>query len=218
MMTHSKTAVIFDIDGTLLKSEHIDEKYFVMALTDILGDVMLKERWSHYTKVTDNGIIAEILEHNGKPFANEIIDAVRNRFTWYLDRHFIDGGSCIPVDGAPEFFRHLHLHDDYIVGIATGGWEKTARMKLAHADFDIGETPLSSSADSDDRTEIMRHCLRRLPGPFSKTVYIGDGLWDRNACEELGWTFIGIGEKMRGKCEYHFENFLDIDVILEVIG
>jgi phosphoglycolate phosphatase-like HAD superfamily hydrolase len=218
MTRPNKTAVIFDIDGTLLKSEHIDEKFFVMALRDILGEVILKERWSHYTNVTDNGIIAEILEHNGKPCTREIIDMVRHRFTSYLVSHFRDGGSCTPVDGAPEFFRHLHSHDGYAVGIATGGWEKTARMKLAHADFDIGETPLSSSADSDNRTEIMLHCLDRLPGPFSKTVYIGDGLWDRTACEKLGWTFIGIGRKLKGRCERHFDDFLDTDIILEGIG
>lgn len=213
-----KTAVIFDIDGTLLKSEHLDEKYFVMALRDVLGDVTLMERWSHYTKVTDNGIIAEILEHNGRPCSTAIIDAVRERFTAYLENYFAGNGTCKPVPGARAFFWHLISRHEYTVGIATGGWEKTARMKLARAEFDIGAVQLSSSADSDDRTEIMLHCLDRLQGPFSNTVYIGDGLWDKRASEKLGWQFIGIGQKLKGKCEHRFDDFLESEKILETIG
>jgi len=217
-MTQSdKTAVIFDIDGTLLKSEHLDEKYFVMALRDVLGDVILKERWSHYTKVTDNGIIAEILEHNRKPYSTTVIDAVRERFTGYLEDHFNNGGLCKPVRGARVFFNQLATKHEYTVGIATGGWEKTARMKLARAKFDIGNVPLSSSTNSDDRTEIMLHCLDRLQGPFRKMVYIGDGLWDKRACEKLGWLFIGIGRKLEGKCEHRFDDFQESDTILELI-
>ena len=55
------TAIIFDIDGTLIDSEHIDARFFVQAVRDVCGDIHLSKDWSSYKKVTDIGIITEIL-------------------------------------------------------------------------------------------------------------------------------------------------------------
>jgi hypothetical protein len=42
---------------------------------------------------------------------------------------------------------------------------------------------------------------REAIGSAGPTVYVGDGEWDRRACEQLGWGFIGVGERLRGGCE-----------------
>ncbi len=216
-MTEARTALIFDIDGTLIDSEHIDGTLFVQAVKEVLGDIRFADDWSNYTKVTDVGILNEILEFNGIPPDPQKIASVRERFRVLLAGYFASGGICPPLPGVPAFLRLITATPDIRLGIATGGWGITARMKLASAGISVDEIPLSSSEDSDDRTLIMRHCLEYMGGPFTRTVYIGDGIWDRNACRSLGWHFIGIGPKLKEKCDLWFEDFTDIPALLSAI-
>ena len=208
------TALIFDIDGTLIDSETIDARYFIRAAREVLGDIEIADDWAGYTKVTDIGIIAEILVRNGRDAAPETINAVRERFRMLLQEYFERGGTCKPVPGAPEFLHLLAETPHFSVGIATGGWGSTAIMKLTAASINIDGAPLSSSNDSDDRTAIMLHCLAKMGGPFGRIVYFGDGVWDRDASARLGWPFIGIGEKLRGECDAWFEDFREGEAII----
>ncbi|MBN1307330.1 MAG: HAD family hydrolase, partial [Chitinispirillaceae bacterium] len=171
-----------------------------------------------YANVTDVGIIAEILERNGIVPERRIIAAVRERFRVLLKGFFDRGGTCKPVPGAPEFLHLLVKTPLFSVGIATGGWGATALMKCASAGIAIEAVPLSSSDDADNRTAIMLHCLAKMGGPFPRIVYFGDGTWDRDACERLGWTFVGIGEKLKGDCGTWFEDFRDGESMAAAIG
>ncbi len=213
-----RSAILFDIDGTLIDSERIDADHFVRAAREILGCMEIPDDWSHYTKVTDAGVISEILERNGSAPSADIILAVRQRFGSLLQDYLDRGGRCEPVPGAQGFMNRLRRHPAFSVGIATGGWEVTARMKLASAGFDIDTIPLSSSDDAEERHTIMEHCLARMTGPFGRLFYVGDGLWDRDACERLGWTFIGIGEKLRGRCDRWFPDFEREDELMSLLG
>ena len=216
-MKHQKTALVFDIDGTLLDSEGIDGTLFVQAVKDELGDIRFADDWTSYTNVTDVGILSELLESNGREPHPEVIDRVRERFRQLLNAFLVDGGSCPPIAGVPAFLHRIGTLPGISIGIATGGWGVTARMKLAAAKIDINGIPLSSSEDRDDRTRIMEHCLANMKGPFNRTVYIGDGIWDRDASISLGWHFIGIGKKLQGKCPLWFKDFTDIDSLLSAI-
>jgi phosphoglycolate phosphatase-like HAD superfamily hydrolase len=212
-----KTALIFDVDGTLLQSEHLDEKYFIQAVTDVLGSVFFEEHWNNYTKVTDLGIIKEILEKNSLPVSIETVAGIRERFEVLIRSYLDRGGICREIPGAGRLLKKIVRLPGYRVGIATGGGRKTAIMKLTAAEIDINGMPITTSDDSDDRTEIMRMCLDRMEGPFSAIAYIGDGLWDHDACKKLRWEFIGIGNKLKGKCDVWFEDLRNIDAILKVL-
>lgn len=213
----NRTAIIFDIDGTLLKSEHLDAKYFVQAVREVAGEIYIADDWSCYKKVTDVGIITEILEQNGRTGIPAYIKAIRKRFGELLHRHFARGGTCTPVDGSGQFLTLLAANPAYVIGIATGGWHHSARMKLGAAGIDVSAIAMSTSDDGDERTEIMLHCLGKMSPTPERAVYIGDGSWDRDACHELGWHFIGIGRKMRDQCDCWFNDFSDRDAILRCI-
>ena len=66
---------------------------------------------------------------------------------------------------------------------------------------------LFSSDDSDERVEIMKKCLSALGDRFHRVVYIGDAVWDIQATKKLGWHFIGVGPRLKGKCEFWVEDY-----------
>lgn len=210
----TRTAVIFDIDGTLIDSERLDARYFAQAAREVLGCIEIDDDWTGYTKVTDVGIIAEILKRNGRTPAPETINAVRERFRMLLQKFFERGGACRSIPGVHEFLSRIRKTPGCSLGIATGGWCVTALMKLASAGINVDGTPISSSDDADDRTAIMLHCLAKMGGLFDRIVYFGDGVWDRDASARLGWPFIGIGEKLRGKGDVWFEDFREGEAII----
>ena len=190
--------VIFDVDGTLVDSFDVDADCYSRAIEDALGPVKFRGDWGDYTHVTDTGILAEIYQDNAIPPKEDLSAAVRTRFGELIVAA-LKSQPCAPVPGAIPTMQELQGRPDVAVGVATGGWSHTARAKVDSAGFDASEWILASSDDHFERTEIMRTCLAQLPQPDAPTVYIGDGEWDQKACAQLGWAFVGIGARLKGK-------------------
>ena len=91
-------------------------------------------------------------------------------------------------------------------------------MKLRHAGFDIRDTVLASSDASDERVVIMERYRLALGTSFDRIVYVGDAEWDMQATETLGWHFIGVGARLKGKCRFWVEDFADQDAFLAMLS
>ena len=52
---------------------------------------------------------------------------------------------------------------------------------------------------------------------FHRIVYIGDAEWDMQATHKLGWYFIGIGPRLKGKCEFWVEDFSSQDTFMKML-
>ena len=209
-------ATIFDIDGTLVESFGFDDACYISAIREVLGEVHIHDDWSQYKNVTDTGSLRQIMEEN-KIQEKEQIKEVRTRFGELIRQYLQNGGKCRPKQGAIHLIDQLLTADCYKVGFATGGWRHTAKMKLLHAGFNLGNTVLTSSDDGDERVVIMKKCLLQLGHCFQHVAYIGDAEWDMQATEELGWHFIGVGTRLKGKCEYWVEDFSNHDSFLKMI-
>jgi phosphoglycolate phosphatase-like HAD superfamily hydrolase len=200
--------VVFDLDGTLVDSDGFDGDLYIAAVREVVGDVEVDGSWQKYQHVTDTGVLAQILEEAGVEDADRVKAEVRALFGSLVQRYLASGGSCVAVPGARDALERLRL-SGHRVGVATGGWGHTARMKLDHVGIAAESLVISSSDDSADRVEIMTTCLLRLGGDANHAIYVGDGLWDLKASREAGWAFIGIGEKLRGCCETWIADFTD---------
>ena len=209
-------AVIFDIDGTLVESFHFDGIIYASAVKDVLGDVIIKDNWNQYKNVTDSGILRQIMDEN-KICEEGQIGKIRKKFGELVRRHLENGGECRPKKGAIGLIDKLLSDPRYKVGFATGGWRHTAEMKLQQAGFDLKNTVLFSSDDSDERVEIMEKCLLALGSRFNRIVYIGDAEWDLQAAETLGWHFIGVGARSEGKCEFWVEGFSNRNLFVSIL-
>ena len=208
-------AVIFDIDGTLVESFQFDGSIYVSAVKDVLGEVIMKDDWKHYENITDTGILRQIMDEN-KICEEGQIGKVRKKFG-ELVRRYLENSECHPKKGAIGLIGNLLSDPRYKVGFATGGWRHTAEMKLQQAGFDLKNTVLFSSDDSDERVGIMKKCLLALGSCFNHVVYIGDAEWDIQAAETLGWHFIGVGARLEGKCEFWVEDFSDQNLFMRML-
>ena len=216
MDTNMKIATIFDIDGTLVETAGFEDELYIAMVRDVFGDVRIREDWSTYRHVTDIGVLRQVMEEN-QIHDESRIQEVRAKFGETVSQYLHDGGVCLPIKGAIGLVDMLHSSDQYAIGIATGGWGHTARMKLNHAGFNLQDVVMTSNDDSGERVTIMRKCLDALGGSYRRIVYVGDAEWDVQATRKLGWHFIGVGTRLKGKCEYWVEDLARHDTFLKLI-
>ena len=195
-------AVIFDIDGTLLRSDAVDDALYKDAVRSVLGRVSIRRSPADYEHVSDSGILAQIFSDNAIPDDPELFDAVRSLFVESLRIHISDSGPFAEIPGARDRLRQLDKSSNHCVAIATGGWRASALLKLEAAGLDEFGFPLATSDDAYDRREIMRIALSHLGTTFSSVTYYGDGPWDRDASTELGWRFVAVGSTLGGLDSY----------------
>lgn len=191
-------AIIFDIDGTLIESMAVDTRLYFAAIRSVLGPVRVRDNLRSYEHVTDNGILLQLFEDNGVPFDDAAAAAIQARFVSSLETHIRSSGPFTTIDGAIQFFEKTRHADDTRVAIATGGWRKSALLKLDSAGFDIGGVPLATSDDFPSRVDIMRSALASIGDDIESITYFGDAEWDRRACRTLGWDFVAVGPGLGG--------------------
>jgi phosphoglycolate phosphatase-like HAD superfamily hydrolase len=208
--------VIFDIDGTLVDSVAVDAQLYRVAVREVLGEVSLRPRWSEYEHITDAGILRQICHENRVDVA-QCEQHVRARFGELIADHLRETGSCQATPGAVNLLQELRARLASRIGIATGGWGHTARMKLSRAGYDVSGIPLTSSDDGHERVRIMEQCRALLPAT-AVTIYIGDGEWDKKASALLGWRFIGVGSRLRGSCQHWLPDFSAPQLLETLLG
>lgn len=201
--------VMFDIDGTLIQSYEFDEALFIEAVYEVTGDT-IDSRWENYPNVTNWGLLRTFCEHQAR---NKKFDqwypSVKSVFTQKVREHLVRTPAQ-ELPGARSFFHRLIQDSNYTVSIATGCWGESAERKLASSGFDIGNINFKSSDDHYQRSAIMR-----LAALSSKTNYFGDGEWDKTACAELDYNFIGVGKRV--KHHQKIDHFLNEDEILKLL-
>ena len=202
--------VIFDIDGTLVRSYNFDGECYRRAVRDTIGDVSFRSDWGEYPQVTDEGILQEVYSDNALKFTGS--GEVRAKFGQFVVEHLsCEPSSCVEVPGARVLMKLLQKDPNLHVGIATGGWRHTASAKLDHVKIEYEDLPFFSSDDGINRIDIMELCRESMGCSPSETIYVGDGKWDMHATKTLGWRFIGIGPRLKGKCSAWVADFESCD-------
>lgn len=200
-------AIIFDIDGTLIDSMSIDTEQYFLSIEDVLGPVKIRQDLTDYDHVTDTGILTQLFEDNGRVAGPKEIANIQSVFVERLKRAIENEGPFRAIDGAAEFFGKARVRSDTRVAIATGGWRRSAMLKLQSAGIDFDGTHLVTSDDASARVEIMRLAIDRLGKDFESITYFGDAEWDRRACKDLGWKFVAVGPRLGG-----IESYAGLDI------
>ena len=198
---------MFDVDGTLIESMAIDSKLYFSSVSAVLGPIEYRSSLNDYDHVTDSGIIAQLVDDNELSPEPSAIDSIQTLFVGGLIEHIQTVGPFPVIHGATQVIDRLSLSTEYSVAIATGGWRKSALLKLESSGFSLDGIPIVSCDDSPSRTEIMRIALAKLGDDFESVTYFGDADWDRRACQILGWDFVPVGSDLGGIESYDSFDF-----------
>lgn len=192
--------VMFDVDGTLVAGNGIDDICFAEAVKYVLGVSEIDTNWSHYSNVTDSGITSEIVEKYLLRRAEaRDINEVRHSYLIRLGREIEKNPRCFQSTlGASKLIADLRSMGSVCMCIATGGWRDAAVLKLGVASISVSDIPLASSDDSHERETIMLVAFERARAyadceAFDSVLYIADHRWDFANSKKLGYSFMGIG-------------------------
>jgi len=219
---------IFDIDGTLTDTKKVEDKCFMKAFEKTFELDITSQKWSDLKNVTDWGITEEIIERefNRKPFQQEYDLMISNFIVELKTEREKDKNQFNEVSGAKDFFYFLKDHTDYKLGIATGSWEKSAKIKLDTIGINPDQVAFSNSDYHKSREDITKHSIQQLKDKFqvepTQIIYFGDGVWDFKTCRNLGIKFIGIDIEDDKKltnlgAKTVFRNYLDVEKIMSEI-
>lgn len=189
---------IFDLDGTLMQTSAVDDDCYARAMADVFGIRGMSNDWGSYSHSTDGAILGDLIrERLGREASAEDAAAQRARFVELLSLE--PASRFEPTPGASSILAELR-GAGWTTAIATGGWEQSARLKLARGGLDIGDIPAAFADDALPREQIVRTAIARAAngwtGPI-RAVYVGDGLWDLRAARSLGMGFVGLARGER---------------------
>ena len=191
---------IFDIDGTLTETNHVDDVCFVQALADAYAITDISTDWSAYPHTTDSAILSYVFrEHLSRPLEEADLLKFKNCFVSLLqDYQAKDPSLFAEVPGASSCLRRLNQEPEWRVAIASGAWFDSAALKLKAATIAVDDFPGAFADEAISREEILELAVVKAKArygvsEFSKIVSVGDGLWDVRTARNLNFSFLGIG-------------------------
>ena len=141
--------VMFDIDGTLLASDHFDGQFYQQAVFEVVGHP-LDTDWTRYEHVSDSGILDQHLRDLGLGSNRDAIEAdVKRRFTAKIAQ-YLDLEPARPIAGAVEFIRRLRGIEALRLCIATGGWRGPRRFWTASRKRESADGKIVGEGRLDD--------------------------------------------------------------------
>lgn len=219
---------IFDIDGTLTKTNQIDHICYINTVQHFIDKSFKSFDAESFTHFTDSSILIELYERfldrqpspsEEQAFKTHYFQALRDNLSH--SPHYFQA-----IDGATEIMHAFS--EDWAVALATGCWTESAHIKLEGGRVNIGTHPLATASDAITRQDIMLTAVERSKQlhqveHFEHVVYIGDGLWDKTSCASISMPFVGMDADNHhyttGKLgDFHLlSNYTDQDRVFQLL-
>jgi phosphoglycolate phosphatase-like HAD superfamily hydrolase len=192
--------IVFDIDETLIDTGTVDMECFWQAAKEIFRLPSNYPTWVEGLKhVTGLCILSQLCEQAlARKITASELDRFKARFVAILEAAVRRNVNCIrTMPGASDVLAALRATAGFEAAIATGCFLPSAEFKLRTAGLLDPGIPIASCDDALSREEIMaisaNRAVAKTGSRFSAVTYVGDGVWDFEAAQRLGWNFIGIG-------------------------
>ena len=221
---------IFDIDGTLTRTDHVDDICFVQALADAHAITEVSTDWAGYPHTTDSAITSHIFQErfNRAPEEAELLK-FKSHFVRLLEDYWAKDSLLFgEIVGASLMLRRLNQEPEWRVAIASGGWRVSATLKLKTAGIEVNDYPAAFADDGLSREEILHTAVIKAQTLYrqnniARVVSVGDGVWDVRTARNLRVPFLGIGsgegeKKLRRAGATHvIKDFSDYSRLLECL-
>ena len=219
--------ILFDIDGTIIRSNGAGREVLGLALEDIFGTSGAIESY-HMSGKTDPRIIMDLMGVVG--IAKEEVQA---RLPEVYDQMAKHGREIFPqremtvCAGVPELLAELNQRPDILLGLLTGNAQLTAPLKLSAAGVEAAQFKVGVyGSDSLDRNLLPAIAIDRanqLTGyEFNgyNTIVIGDILCARAGSATAvavasGWHSEATLAKYQP--DHLFENLVDTKNVIKTL-
>ena len=180
------TAVLLDIDGTLVESNYLHIDAWDHAFVEAGYPV---ELWRIHRAIgMDSGML---LEHLIGDAAEEVGDRVTAR---HAELYLAAAERLRTLPGAAELLAALADRGHAVV-LATSAPEDELTKLLAVLDADASITAVTSSEDvgtAKPDPDIVTTALAKVDVAPDRAVMIGDSVWDIVAAQRAGVSCIGV--------------------------
>lgn len=192
--------VLFDIDGTLLRTDGAGRRAMEDAMRDVFGHT--GDATYRYDGKTDMQIAREQMRWAGVDDATisarmtDVLASYVQRLDTELTR---DAAAAYLCAGIPALLDALDEHSHATLGLLTGNIEHGARRKLNAVGVSFDRFRVNAfGSDHELRPELPRVAQQRAeaffgaPIPGSQMVIIGDTPADIHCGKSLGVRAIGV--------------------------
>jgi phosphoglycolate phosphatase len=228
-----KKLVLFDIDGTLVRSKGAGRSAIQRTLLDMFGTAGPIDGFRFDGK-TDPQIVRELLIAAGHPDAKDAV-CIQRACDLYVsllrEELATDRGMVWVLDGVLDLLDALTRRTDSLVGLLTGNIEQGARLKLAKAGLDWDRFRVGAfGSDAEDRGHLPPVAVARATSLMGRVpagddvVIIGDTPADVSCGESVGARalavatgFFSVEELNETEAFRVFETLADTDGVLNAI-
>lgn len=224
--------VLFDIDGTILRSGGVGRIAMERALTEVFGSPGNTEY--HYDGKTDRQIVRDLMTLEGlsDPEIDAQMDYLLAAYLVGLKRELTSGARTVHVyPGVRELLDELEAEKTVVLGLLTGNIEHGANAKLTAAGIDIARFRVNAfGSDHELRGELPAVAQRRARDLLgsevagNRLVVIGDTPDDIRCGEAIGARAIGVATGRYSVDQLHehgayavFETLADTAAVMERI-
>jgi phosphoglycolate phosphatase len=229
----NKRLVLFDVDGTLLWPDGAGRESMRAALVRVYGTAGAIDSHKFGGK-TDRSTVLKLME--GAGLRPELIWQHFDRFGDVMEeelrRLIAEGHHDIqPCPGARDLIAHLAAHDDVVLGLLTGNFHQTSRVKIETAGFDPTLFTVGAYGnEAEERSDLPPIAVKRagdltglafkgqqvvIIGDTANDVTCGRGIGVRTIALLTGWSTREALEAVSP--DYLLDDLVDQDAVLSAI-
>ncbi|KAL2822144.1 hypothetical protein BDW59DRAFT_181059 [Aspergillus cavernicola] len=204
----SAVTMLFDIDGTLCRSEEMSVDAYYSCVTDIVGkSITHANTMVNLHGRTDLGLLHDILDYHGVVSKASVTEKFLQLHPQYLQTSLEKGLPSVSCPGAKDILEWLMVKKKSLrpptlrVGLLTGNSRPNALLKLHAAGIDTAIFDISISSFGDthvDRTSLIQDSMSKLrarDGPdlhASKVIIVGDTPLDIECAKQAGCAVVAV--------------------------
>lgn len=182
----AEPAVLFDVDGTLVDSNYLHVHAWARAFAEL--DIAV-EAWRIHRAIGMDG--ATLVRTLSGDAPEQIQQQLKDRHSRY---YLADSGLLRPLPGARRLLEQVAALGLQVV-LATSAPDDELAVLRSVLDCDQLVAAVTSSADVDmakPNPDIIAVALDRAGIPAGRAVFVGDAVWDAEACRRAGVPSIGL--------------------------
>ncbi|GAP52138.1 HAD family hydrolase [Streptomyces azureus] len=186
-MAKAERAAVFDVDGTLVDTNHLHVVTWWEAFRQAGHDVPM-HAVHRAVGLASTDLVAHLLGEDRDTDQDAAISAAHKA----LYGQYFDRLPALPEAG--PLLRRLH-GDGWAVVLATsaGGAELSALRRAIDADDVITATASADDVDAGKPApEPVEHALDLAGVPAERAVFVGDTVWDMRAGSRAGVRCVGV--------------------------